>query len=452
MIQSNIFICGNGVLGHPVTQLFHLNDTVDRGEPSAKSLKNKFLVIADGRMNSPDQISDWCSQVPENIPFLVLCATQEQKLAMCKHVGSIPNFSSVAVMTQTQRDEDGNRASFVNTLGYSLAASQSESYEGPSDEALELNQTIEQQASSDCPCTDFADLANAFVTPQAANDFYTLVLEAMKRTKEGITAFASMTIMPPSGMKFTMTLQNLTTAFTYNAGGVSNGAGAITHAYTVWAFLSQTSSSNSQYLIIEANSSLSAGSLYANDSCDRGTGNSKYESSLRPTASSFTYVDHGPSSGSGSFPYSINVPISYSDPLGGYNIWTFSDSITSSASDWNCGSITSGTSLGSKWYMTSPCDGDDVSSTWKDAFNFWGHVSSLTAAGSGTLQVATYSAWQTPSLVSGTTSVGVTDSWTGTRFYGSSCSPGMYWYLNAPSSGFSWAPGFSVDFSTLQPT
>ena len=83
----------------------------------------------------------------------------------------------------------------------------------------------------------------------------------------------------------------------------------------------------------------------------------------------------------------------------------------------------------------------------------WGHVGDLTGASSGSLNVNSMSAWETSSLQSGSVYVGGNFGWQGARFWGSSCSPGMYWKINANwNYYYNWNPGFTVDFSSLQPS
>ena len=446
-IQSEIFVCGDGLHSHPVAFLFHLNNLTEHGSPTKNKLKDKKLVVADGRSASAEQIKSWYGEVPKEMPFLILCPTAEINNALTGATGAMPNFPAAAVMIQGKENACGLMDHIVEVLAYTPQSAGVGSKTAKSKEAIAKGLEGSPHPDEDCDCTDFASLSQVFVTPEAANDYYSRLLDVMV----GKNIPAETAINPPTGLKYTKTSQNVTSGFTYTYKKSNKSAGATTVTWTIWAFLSQSATENSQYLIVESSMSLAAGSLHSDDSCDRGYGNTYFYSSLDPSAAGFKQIDHGPTSGSGVVAYKIDVPISYKDPLGGYQIWNFEDDISSGASDWTCTSISSGQKLGSRWYMTKPCNGDNISDHWKDAFSTWGHVSSLTAAGKTSLQVKTYSAWTSSTLAAGSVSVAGAYGWEGSRFDGSSCSPGMYWGINADWNYYTWPPGFSVDFSTLQP-
>jgi hypothetical protein len=107
------------------------------------------------------------------------------------------------------------------------------------------------------------------------------------------------------------------------------------------------------------------------------------------------------------------------------------------------------------WWMDSPCNGSNLNDSWSDAFTTWGHVNSFSGASNGTLNVSAIGAWVSTSLLNGYQQVNSAFGWCGARFWGSSCSPGMYWGTNAQWQVWSWGDkgglGFSVDFSPLQP-
>ncbi|WP_417624688.1 hypothetical protein [Paremcibacter congregatus] len=447
MIQSEIFVCGDGLHSHPVAFLFHLNNLTEHGSPTKNKLKDKKLVVADGRSASAEQIKSWYGEVPKEMPFLILCPTAEINNALTGATGAMPNFPAAAVMIQGKENACGLTDHTVEVLAYSAKAAGSSSKTAKSKEAIAKGLEGSSHPEDECDCTDFASLSQVFVAPEAANDYYSRLLDAMA----GKNIPTVSTVNPPTGMKYTKTSQNVTTGFTYKYKKSNKSAGAVTSTWTIWAFLSQSATENSQYLIVESNMSLAAGSLHSDDSCDRGYGNTYFYSSLDPSAAGFTHVDHGPTSGSGVVSYKIDVPMSYKDPLGGYQVWSFEDEISSGATDWTCSSISSASKLGARWYMTKPCNGDNIGDHWKDAFSTWGHVGSLSSAGKASLQVKTYCAWSTKTLASGNISVAGDFGWQGSRFDGSSCSPGMYWKINYDATAYTWNPGFSVDFSTLQP-
>ena len=149
---------------------------------------------------------------------------------------------------------------------------------------------------------------------------------------------------------------------------------------------------------------------------------------------------------------SVTIPISYLNPLGGYDIWNYEGSVNNTISSWSGSADSSGATLGGKYWMTSPCNGSDMNDTWQDAFTTWGHVKDLPAASTNTLSANSISAWVSNSILSGNQSVSGLFQWFASWLYGSNHSPGMYWTWHAYINGsFSWQPGFTVDFSPITP-
>ena len=447
MIQDSIFVAGTGMLAHPVSYLFHLQPGVANGDPS--SAKDKLLVIADCRLHSPDEIAAWLDATDTTrSAVLLLCPNSTHMEMVSARFAITPIVPPAALLIRSRLREDGAPHHFVRALQYTATMGSTDEAEANSAAADKAGRTPPPEHPMDCDCTDFEALGKVFVSPEAVDSFKLAVEHAMEGSLPQDTE-----PQPPTGLKYILTSFTSNIPFTYSQGGKSNkGAGSADFTWTVWGFLFQSASENKQILYVGGALNLSAGTLYSNDDCDRGFGNTYLTGTLN-APSPFTKIDFDPSSGSGSWSGSMTIPISYKSPTGGYQIWNFDQSFSNSVSSWDVKSVSSGNNLGAMWWMTSPCDGSNVSDQWKHAFSTWGHVGSLTGASSGSLDVNSMAAWQTTTLQSGNVYLPGNFGWQGARFWGSSCSPGMYWKINA---GWTWYsnqnPGFTVNFASLQPS
>ena len=446
MIQDSVFVCGASLLAHPVSYLFHLGENVRRGTPDADALEGARLVLADCRTAAAGDVAQWLgSGLDAGKPVLLLCPSADTLAALDGKLGLLPLTASAALLVSASRNPSGQRNYRVHALEYSATPTGSLSAEAPSKAAEGSGPKGAADAAIPCACIDFAALGSAFVDPAAADLFKVQVEKAMD-PRHAAEVYDS----PPTGLKYFTHVYNTSRSFTYSQGGTPNpGAGVANFTWTVWGFLNQTQQSNSQYLVVEGRISVSPGTLYSNTECDRGFGNAYVQGTLTAPMQAYNFV---PTSGDGSFSGTVSIPISYKSPTGGYLIWNYSGSVNNSITSWSCKSISSGESLGAEWWMTSPCNGSNVDDDWDDAFTFWGHVNDLTGASSGSLDVNSVSAWVSNTLLTGNQTVNGNFGWQGVRFWGSSCSPGMYWATNA---GWNWFynvnPGFSVDFTPINP-
>src|SRR5215471_6068497 len=447
MIQQEIFVCGESILSHPVTFLFHLDDSVHKGEPTKKVLADLKLVIADCRVALAKKIAEWVDvALSVHKPVLLLCPDADTLADLHKHVGVLPILPVAALLIKRTKNESGLMNFAVDALDYSETESKSGSDSGPSRSGAREKKPASAASQMECACTDYATLSRVFVDASAVDTFKMKVETAMEK-KEGL---APRDGTPPTGLKYFLHVFSTNFSFTYSGAGASNKPGNATFTWTVWGFLNQTAQSNSQYLSVEGRINVYAGELHRNDSCDRGFGNAYVRGTLTAPMNALAFV---PTSGSGDFSGTVDIPISYKSPLGGYQIWNYNSSMNNKIDSWSCKAISSAASLGAQWWMNRPCDGSNVPDKWKDAFSFWGHVHDFTGASSGSLDVNSISAWVTPTLLTGYQTISGDFSWEGAHFWGSSCSPGMYWGINAYWMWFYNAnPGFRVDFTPINPS
>jgi hypothetical protein len=446
MIQNEVFIWGSGLLSHPVTYLFHMEESITASDPA--TLAHKRVIIVDCRVSGLAATAEAVDAgLAHRKPVVLLCPSEDSLKALEGHVALRPQVAAAAVLIHARPAEHGAGID-IWALEYSAAHHSHLSAEGPSRAAEAHKSPHGPQAPVGCACSDAEDLLRAFTTAEAVNAFKMEVERLMDdRPITRLTVDP-----PPTGVVYFLDTFNSIVPFTYSGGGVSNGPGSATFTWTVWGFLSQTATSNLQYLIVEGRISVSSGGMHKNDQCDRGFGNTYVQGTLSPPGSMGPQA-FVPVSGNGRFQGAVTIPISYKSPLGGYQIWNFSTSVDNSVDSWSCKSISTGSALGAQWWMNTPCDGSNVADKWKDAFSFWGHVNDFTGASTGSVDVNTVSAWVTPSLLNGYQAVTGNFSWQGARFFGSSCSPGMYWAINAGWQWFyNWNPGFTVNFARIFPT
>lgn len=447
MLQEKIFICGDNLLAHPVSYLFHLDGDVSRGEPDNKALKNKSLAIADCRLLTAARIADCQSKIESaGTPLLLLCPAQDHIDALADQVGLMPLVPAAAILIESRENSAGLTNYSVRALNYTVLPSGLNEFSGESKVAEEGTAPQVSGSGAECACIDFSVLGGILVDPAAADMFKTHVEVAM----DGGSGDDEQSAIP-TGLKYFLHNFNASVPFTYAYGTTKNkSAGSADFTWTVWGFLNESKDETSQVLVVEGRLNLNAGSLHANTSCDRGFVNCYLKGTLEAPMDEKAFV---PVSGSGTFTGSVKIPISYKSPTGGYQIWEYEGGVANTVTSWKCTSISSGTKLGAEWSMSKPVDGADVNSTWSNAFDFWGHVNGMPGASTGALSVNSIAAWFTKSLKSGNVAVQGSFGWEGYRFFGGNCSPGMYWSIHAEGIYFyNVNPGFIVDFSPITPS
>ncbi len=446
MIMNDVYICGERLLSHPVSNLFHLNASTPKGTVTADNIIDTRLVLIDCRVSARSDISS-CAEatIAARKPLLMLCPSVDDVASLQGSVPILPTTASAALLISMHMGADDLPRFDVRSLEYSAIPGSVTTREQPSGIALSEEAPASHGFDAPCNCIDFAEIASALVTPEAANLFKVQVEHVMDGGLGADSADANI----PTGLKYFKHTYTPTTPFTYNTGGISNGAGALTTTFDVWGFLSQTASQNVQYLVVESFDSLNSGSLNANDEATRGWFTYHFQAALAAPMSQQTIV---PNSGSNTFTGDVKIAVSYKSPLGGTQIWDYTGAVNNTVASWDCGNASQGATLGNNWWMTAPCNGSNIADTWGDAFTFWGHVNPLSAASSGTLAVNSIAAWVANTPLSGYQTLTSSCIWYGGRLWGGNCSPGMYWSMHALFYGpFSSAPGFSVDFGPIQP-
>lgn len=439
MIANAVFVCGKGLLAHPVSYLFHLPSDAGRGAPNQAALGDRRLVLVDCRLHAAQDVAVWVSDsLAHRLPVLLLCPSADTLSALKGRVGILPDVPGAAMLIAARENSCGLTNFEVSTLEYTLVPVGIQSLTDPDAAGHEAPEI-------ECACTEFAELSNVFVPPEAVDAFKIRVERAM----DGEFAAGPQQNSPPNAVKHFFHIITQISPFTYSSDGVTNGAGALNFTWMVWGFLSQSEKGNSQYLSVEGAISLSSGKLANNDQCKRGFGNANLSVTLTAPMS---YWGSAPTGGGGNFTGTVAFPVSYKRETGGYLTWNYSASVNNAVTSWVCKSLSSGPSLGNMWYMIEPCNGSNLDKDWKKAFTFWHHVKDFTAASNGTLPVNTVYAWYTNNLLNGLVTLDVDSEWQCIRFWGVGRSINSYLSGTAESGTYTWRPRFGVDFSPINPS
>ncbi len=454
MSKETFMITSPQFIFHPVTQALGLTCENLRPTPTAQQIAGSQLIIFDCRQLAAEALG--------NSSGLLVQAVRQGKAILCldpgaAHVAALQNLiqgcpsdAKSALFARGRGNSCGQMNFEVLTLSYPAIAASNEQANSAS-QAQQAAGTADLTAHA-CSCSKSTSLAQltAALAPASIDRFAARVLYAVEHERK-LTQDTTI----PTGLQYFLTTITDSASFTYSNSNADSGyqsnssAGSIDLSWTVWGFLNQTATSNSQILVIEAAYGLSPGGLDSNDSDGRGYLNCYLNASADPSLSALEYQ---PTSGDDSWSGTISLPISYLSPTGGYQIWTFSDGVSNSISSWSVQNISSSASLGSQWYMNSPVAGNNVSDDWKDAFSFWGTVNDMPNASTGTLSVNAISAWSTTSLKNGTVSIPTQFAWQGAIFYGTSCFLGTCMGIHYASSGWTWSPSYSVNFSAIYPS
>jgi hypothetical protein len=443
-IQEAVFIWGEGVLAHPVNLLSD-PDAATRGTPSPEELArlaDKRLVLIDCRIVGVASVTEGvAAALATGKAVLLLCPSGDDLMALRRIVAILPDTPCAALLIQSEKTPGGPgnfavRSLNYTSVGFSFGASAPPGTKGgPEGDSPAGRTRIAPHR------LDSAASSTPFVTPGAADHFTMQVKRAMQFGYRP----PALNNSPPTGLKYFLQSFSADYPFRYEHEVGNSGEATITFTWTVWGFLGQAVTGNSQYLIVEGRISLNAGTLYENDDDGRGFGNSTVKGTLEAPMDPLSFV---PTSGNGTFTGSVSIPIPYKDPMGGYLVWTFTGSVNNTVESWSCLSMSQAAKLGAEWWFTSPYNAADKN-TWTDALDSWDHdVYPFTPASVGTLEVNTISAWFTNALLTGSNKVGGYFFWEGVRIWddGFFQDSHVQWWGTSPRD-----PGFWIDFNLILP-
>ncbi len=394
------------------------------------------LFVVDCRDSIPKQIPEWYEGKPDDTPFLLLSPEKEHVLAMADVCKLSLTEACYAVLYETMMDDKV----CMTCLPYA-----------PSRKGEEPTARIKPTA--DCGSTE------SFI-------------EAARRSLEGpIKLDVTYPSDPPKGLICSAPAGIITTHYSivydmppYFEGGETKDNKTetkLTLIQTPYAYLQQLGggSENNQFLIVSTQWVITAGKLYSDTSTDRGNAQCNMQGTTQPSPYTSFYASAPPddfspiSSDDGSFDASMNQIIYYYDGNQQLSYKFFAET-TYDIEDWAVSSICKGTALGANFYATKPTDCENYPKQGS-AFDSHHNVYPLSPASDtgGVLNFTTYSSWQTETnkLVKKTLNVFASYTANIYDFYYDDSDPdhGIDEFTN--SNAYIFSPGFTVDFSGVQP-
>jgi len=445
-MQENILLVAEQYLTHPVLAKLGLGPSSAIPPSKVSQIDSYTLIIFDCRLANPEELASkhelFLRSVTAGKPTLLLCPSRAHLQAINSQLGACPTEPSAAVLFASSINPAGIRNTEISSLSYNIPVSDTEHESARSRAADQAD--INEQSRSSCNCRG-GQIGETFVDGQSVDRF----VGRLARYVESGAVIEPEAGPIPTGLKYFRNTFHISAPFTYCQGGACNNtSGSIDLTWTVWGFLDQRRDGNSQYLVVESNYTLYPGQLRSNGETDRGFGNAFVYSGITPPLSPYK---HQPVDGNNSWSGEVKIDISYKDPFNAYQIYTYENTVNQTINSWSVKGTSSGSKLGSQWYMNSPCDGSNIPGAWQNAFDFWGHVKDLPGSTTGSLGAYEISSWTTNNLLKGYQPIGGDYGWEGVRFWGDPCTPGVCWQIHAGWNWFYWNPGFSVDFTPINP-
>jgi hypothetical protein len=445
MLRDRVVFSGSSSLAHPVLDRLFGGALAPVESGKTADPNGATVVVIDARLSSND-LGDGgiaATALTAGVPLLILSPAEGQLDGLAAIVGAVPHtpMQAVFIAPNANRKEAGRYEATILAYPPGVSVGDAADHETPRDE----NDPV---SGGSCGC-------GRSVQEHAADGVGDFAVIVEGRVSSHRFSPASLAI--PDGLKYFQTTWNpavlyFTTSGCYDDDCFTNGQGSFTVRTTVWGFLNQTATENSQYLIVEATYNLNPGTLAQNDDEGRGFLNTSLQSGLTPGASGFALHDHIPNNAANSWNESFTIDISYRDPLsGGYQIYQFETEIIQSIDSWSVQNATSGTTAGSMWYVNSPVNGTNILDTWEDAIVDAGHVAAFPSASTGTLMAKESTAWQTKTIYNGNVSVTANYRWDEDIIYATAC--GLLICYETHLRGFyrTWAPVMTVSFASIAP-
>lgn len=448
MLRDRVVYTGSSSVNHPVLdRLF--GGSLDP-LPSGKTPDHTgaTVVVIDARLTSND-LGDGgiaATALTAGVPVLILSPGEGQLDGLAAIVGAVPQtpMQAVFITPNANRKEAGRYEATILAYPPGFATNDAADNEKPRGK----NDPAPAREAASCGCGKSAKEHAA----DGIGDFGVMVEGRLSTHRFSPTALAI-----PDGLKYFQTTWNPSISYftSSNCEGddcFTNGQGSLTIRTTVWGFLNQTASANSQYLILEATYNLYPGTLAQNDDEGRGFLNTRLGSALTPNESGFAFHDHIPNNGINSWNENFTIDISYRDPLsGGYQIYRFETVVAQSIDSWSVQNATSGTTAGSTWFINSPVNGNNISDTWKGAIVDAGHIAAFPSASTGTLTAKESSAWQTSTIYSGNVSVSSDFAWDEDVFYATGCGLMICYSQHRRGKNWTRSSTMTVSFASIVP-
>lgn len=435
MRLDGVLLSGSSTFPHPVLdRLFggHLEP-----REGVADLTEYVLVVVDGRLGGDDLAADGIAQraLEAGVAVLVIAPNEGQLAPLASVVGAVSHSPAQAVFIAPSRHEGEERRFEVRALGYP----------GTWEPLAVPKEGDGSQRPQQPPRPRSAGGGAGTHRESALGHFASHVESRVERGYRPVRLLAF-----PDGLKWFQTTWSSIHDIEYATEGdedFTNGPGSFTLDLTIWGFLSRTPDSESTYVITEGTYTLYPGTLASNDEEARAVMNIKLKNGVRPTPAGFVAVDHIPANGTESWNESFSIDISYQDPFGAYQIYTFEANVSQSIGSWSVQNSSAGTLLGSTWFVSSPVNGLVFPDNRSAAFTGSGHVEPFPSASTGTLLVKDASAWRIDGRYSGSL-LFETDSYAyGWSIFGTAC--GALFCYNPEADGLFWRlyPWFEINLN-----
>jgi hypothetical protein len=451
MLTDHVIHSGASYVPHPVLDKLFGGSLPPNGNASVKDVGSAVLVVVDARLGSADLEPGGVGRqaLEAGVPLLIIAPNEGQLSSLSTLIGVTPETAAQAAFIVSSSNESEKGKRFRGTLLGYRPQEVEEGYVGGENPQVTEKKAAAQKGKhgGSHPCGCGGREARAVDTE--VSNYTTLIESSLTR------AWTPQPLALPDGLKYFQTTWTNVSYFTSTGTDddhtFTNGQGSLSIAYTVWGFLSQSASSTSQYLIIEGSYNLNPGTLAGNDDETRGWLNVLLQSNVAPTSGNFNPTGHVPTNGVDSWNETLTLSISYANPLGGYQIYTYQGTVNQTIGSWSVQNSSSGTSEGSMWFVNTPLNGSNIDNDASDAFTSGGHVETFPSASTGTVTANEINSWSTSTLQTGNVTVSVNMAWTEAVFYATSCGLLVCYRWNVMWLNWTFKPTFSVNFASLNP-
>ncbi len=446
MLRDRVLFTGTSLVSHPVLDRLFGGKLEVSDNAKLRDIGGHLLLVVDARLGTSDLGRDGVARkaLLEGVPVLILSPNEGQLDELTDIIGAAPSSPSQAVFIAPNGNRSEPTRFEASILGYPPEPGELRTLKR---DTQREGEDPSHRRKGGCGCAE----------RKAATPGDTAMAKFITRIESRLTRpYSPAPLEMPAGLEYIQTTWNPSTSFSTGDCDedrcFDNGQGSIAFSFTVWGFLSQTASSNTQYLVIEATYNVNPGSLAGDDDETRGWVNTREKSSVTPTSGGFALVDHIPNNGTDSWSDSFTLKIGYKSGVdGSYQIYDFNANVTQSIDSWSVQNVSQQSRGGSQWYVNSPLNGSNVDDSWTDAFTTWGHVEEFPSASTGTITLKEVSAWQTSQLQTGAFTVSATLTYELCVFWASSCGLLICYAGEAMIKPRSWAQNFTVNFSSINP-
>ena len=392
-MNYNILQLGNGKSGNPVCDI--VVNTLGKVETvSCPATCDGFdLAVINCGEFDPETLSDpkhlFQIAYQSQTPLLLVDVGKAHKKALSEYLTVVQGDASDALFFRWEINASGEKNFEIFDLGFPeiVAKHRSRRYK--------CGATNDDKGRTELkPSGDEASLVSMEAPSEA------LITELMSKFRSRIGY--SLASREKIGDGPPVYLKHFRVNITFSTGFTLDGQNLILDFNDVCeGFLNESAQGKSQFLMYTRINNGSPGILHGNSMLGRGWYNAMYSSYLEPgDGKPFTRYANIPTPTT----KSVDVKLSYKDPVFGYQSWSYIKTINPSLPDWGLSNAAAGSRVSTLYQMTSPYRGDDPDQIW-DLFNetidFWGHIHTMPALSTGAFDFSELGVWNTDVLYSG---------------------------------------------------